>query len=165
MLGKSEWTIFFMNIQTASVRTWSFVQFILPLIHLQRQESVWRGIFKKIETKRRRCADYIGSDSNVTTQVWVTFQFVITIALSVITDHLICMECLCLFYLNHISSHLWGMYAVKHTELVPIIAVGVYFWVYNLPRLFKQSVLMRGLKTGQKIAYSNLNYKQILITL
>ncbi len=80
--------------------------------------TIRRGIFKKIETKRRRCADYIGSDSNVTTQVWVTFQFVITIALSVITDHLICTECLCLFYLNHISSHLWGMYAVKHTELV-----------------------------------------------
>ncbi len=32
----------------------------------------WLWIFKKIETKRRCCTDYIGSDSNVATQVWVT---------------------------------------------------------------------------------------------
>ncbi len=61
MLGKSEWTLFLMKNQTASVRNLSFVHFILPWIRLQtRHNLTW--IFKKIETKRQCCADYIGSD-------------------------------------------------------------------------------------------------------
>ncbi len=41
----------------------------------------------------------------------------ITIALSVINDCLICIE-LYDFYLNHSSFYLWGKYALKHTQLL-----------------------------------------------
>ncbi len=46
------------------------------------------------------------------------FYHVVTIALSVITDCLICTEYLCVLNLNHSSVHLWRMYAVKHTQLL-----------------------------------------------
>ncbi len=46
--------------------------------------------------------DYIGSDSNVT-RVSNCFYYVITIALSVITDRLICTKYLCVFALK--SQH------------------------------------------------------------
>ncbi len=45
------------------------------------------------------------------------------------------------------------MSAVKHTQLLANHSSGR---LLPLPRLFKQSVLMMGLKTGQKIAYSKL---------
>ncbi len=52
------------------------------------------------------------------TSVSNCFYYVVTIALSVITDCLICMECFCIFNLNHSSIHLLGMHAVKHTQLL-----------------------------------------------
>ncbi len=39
---------------------------------IYKQGTIRHRIFRKIETKRRCCADYSGSDSNVATQVWVT---------------------------------------------------------------------------------------------
>ncbi len=42
-----------------------------------------RRIFRKIKTKRGSCAEYIGSDSNVATQVTALLHGQVTIALSV----------------------------------------------------------------------------------
>ncbi len=50
MLGKSEWTLFF-QFQTASVRTQSYVHFILPRIHLQTKGTIQLGIFKILNLK------------------------------------------------------------------------------------------------------------------
>ncbi len=57
--GKSELTLFLM-----------FTSFYRGFVY--KQGTIRRGIFIKIETKRRCRDDYIGSDSNVNTQVWVT---------------------------------------------------------------------------------------------
>ncbi len=46
VLGKSEWTLFLMKIQTASVRTWSFVRFILPQINLQMRHNSTQDLQK-----------------------------------------------------------------------------------------------------------------------
>ncbi len=43
------------------------------------------------------------------------FYYVVTIALTLLKDRLICIELLMHFDLNHSSVHLWGMYAVKTT--------------------------------------------------
>jgi len=45
------------------------------------------------------------------------FYYVVTIALSVITDRLICIELFMCFNINHCSIHLWGMYTVKQTTV------------------------------------------------
>ncbi len=74
VLGKTELTLVLMMCQTASVRTRSFIHFILQTKH----NSTWD--FQKD-------SNYVGSDSQSrTTQVWLTFYYVVTIALSVITD-------------------------------------------------------------------------------
>ncbi len=59
----------------------------------------------------------------------------------------------CFYYM--IVWYVLSIYAESNTHnYKPITAVGgVYFWVNNPPRLLKQIILMRGLKTGQKIAY------------
>ncbi len=96
--GKSGWILVLMKCQTVSVRTWSFVYFILPRIRLQtRHKLIW---------------DPTILDRNVMSQhtsVSNCFHYVVTIVLSVITDHLICTEYLCAFNLNHCSIHLWRM--------------------------------------------------------
>ncbi len=51
------------------------------------------------------------------TSVRNCFHYVVPIALSVITDRLICTEYLCVFNLNHCSVHLWRMWAVKQKVL------------------------------------------------
>ncbi len=78
-----------MKYQTMSVRTWSFVHFIVDSFTNKAQ----RRIFRKIETKRQCCVDYIGFDSNVT--VFITRS---SIALPVVRDRLICIE-----YLIHVG--------------------------------------------------------------
>ncbi len=73
-----------------SVGTWCFVHFTVGLFTNKAQ---FDRIFRTIETNRRCCADYIGSDSHVSnTSVSNCFYYVVTIALSVITDNLICIE-------------------------------------------------------------------------
>ncbi len=42
---------------------------------LYKQGTIRHRIFRKIETKRRRCADFIGSDSNVTTPTQVHWKY------------------------------------------------------------------------------------------
>ncbi len=44
------------------------------------------------------------------------FYYIITIALS--AKQIVWYKYLCVFNLNHSSVHLWGMYAVKHTQLL-----------------------------------------------
>ncbi len=53
-LGNSGWTLFLKKFQTVSVRTCSLVHFILPWIYKQ---GTIRQYFRKINTKRRCCAD------------------------------------------------------------------------------------------------------------
>ncbi len=110
-LGKSGWTLFLMKIQTASVRTWSFVHFILLQIRLQTRNNLTQDFKKDWNLKTMLC-EYIRSDSNVAKQVWVTY-YMITIALLL----LVLYEYLCVFNLNHSSVHLWRMYTVKHTTI------------------------------------------------
>ncbi len=69
------------------------------------------GIFRKIETKRRCCADYIGSDTNWVT-VFITWSLLLCLLLQII------WYVLSVFDLNHSNVHLWGMYPVKHTQLL-----------------------------------------------
>ncbi len=103
VLGKSGLTLFFMKFQTASVRTWSFVNFIY------KQGTIRHRLFRKIETKRQCCTDYIGSDSNVAphTSMSNCFYHMVTIALSV--KQINWYEYLCDFNLNHSCIHLWKM--------------------------------------------------------
>ncbi len=110
--------LFLMKYQTASVRTWSFVHFILPHNRLQTRHTS-KGIFKDIETKRRCCVTIL--DPTVMphhTSVSNCFYYVITIDLSFITDRLKCTEYVCIFDWNHSSVHLWRIKAVKHTQLL-----------------------------------------------
>ncbi len=77
------------------------------------------GIFKRIETKRRCFADYIGSNSSVATQVGVTVFIMWSLLLRVyrLFDMNV-MSCLRITHdLNHSSVHL-GMYNVKYIELL-----------------------------------------------
>ncbi len=108
-LEKSEWTLFLMKIQTASVRTWSFVHLILLQIRLQTRHN-WTQDFPKIETKWRCCADFIGSNSNVATQVWVTVFITWSLLLCLFLQIVwYVLSYLCVFDLNHSSVHLWRM--------------------------------------------------------
>ncbi len=68
--------------------------------------------FHKNVTKRRRCADYIESNSNVVTHkcdwvtVFITWSLLLFILLQIVWYVLSCFS---IFYLNHSSVHLWGM--------------------------------------------------------
>ncbi len=109
-LGKSGWTLFLMKIQIASVRTSFYRGFVY------KQGRLRHRIFKNIETKRWWCANYIGSDSNGTTwvTVFITWSLLLCLFLQIAWYVL---SYLCVFWPKHHSSiHLWGMYAVKHTQ-------------------------------------------------
>ncbi len=108
-LGKSRWTC-------ARPHQWElsplFTSFYRGFVY--KQGTIRHRIFRKIETKRRCCADYTGSDSNVATQVWVTV--IITCSLLCLLLQIIWYEYLCIFNIHN---------------CLPITAVGVYFRVYN----------------------------------
>ncbi len=70
--------------------------------NLVQQGTIRHRIFREIETKRRCYAEYI--ESGVAPHK--CFHYVVTIALSVITDCLICTEYLCSFNLNQSSVYL-----------------------------------------------------------
>ncbi len=74
-----------MKFQTTSVRTWSFIHFILPWIRLQTRQFD-TGLKLK---------DYA-------VPTMLDFCLFCHLSLSVITDHLICTQYLCVFNLNHI---------------------------------------------------------------
>ncbi len=95
-----------MKIQTSSVRTWSFVHFILPWICLQTRQFD-TGFSEGLKLKDDAVLTIL--DQTVMSQhtsVSYCFNYVVTIALSVIADRLICIEYLCVFDLNHSSVHL-----------------------------------------------------------
>ncbi len=125
-----------MKFQTTSITTWSFVHLILPWIRLQTSTIQCR-IFRKIETKRRCCADYIGSDSYVATQVRATV-FIPWLLLNRSFDISICV-----FTLNHNSMHLWRLKTVKHTQVLANHSSGRL--LSSLQSITpKQSILMGG---------------------
>ncbi len=90
---------------------------------MSKQGTIQRRIFRKIETKRRCCADYIGSDS--ITSVSNCFYYMIAIDLSVITDRLICTEYLCIVNLSRPSMKDVG--CQTKTTVSQSWQVGVYF--------------------------------------
>ncbi len=72
-------------------------------------KAIRSRIFKKIETKRGCCADYIGSDSNVTTQAQVTLFIKWSLLLCLLNRSFDMYWVICVFDLNHSSVRLWGM--------------------------------------------------------
>ncbi len=81
------------------------------------------------------------------------FHYVITIALSFLTDRLIYSEYLCVFDLNHSGVNLWRMYAVKHSQQ----------WAFTSESTILHTCSNRAfwwgeLNTGQKNSLLLLNY-------
>ncbi len=106
---------FLMKIQSMSATIRPPLLSFLQRIRLQTRHNSTHDTW--FETNRRCCVKYIESDSNVATHKCNCFYYVVTLAWSVITDCLICIE-LCIFDLNHSSVHLWGIYAVQHTQVL-----------------------------------------------
>ncbi len=110
---------------------------------------------------KKQCLHCLPSDPTVRKE-WIDYfvsncvHCVFTIALSLLTDlyrvfwHV--LSCLCVSDLNHSSIYLWGIYTVKHTQLLANHNSDIYYnpTIYNPPHWWG------GLKTGQKIAYSKL---------
>ncbi len=123
-LGKSEWNIFNEDPDSANKNL------VLCSLHFTadsftNKAQIRCGIFKKIETKRRCCADYIWSDSNVTTQVWVTVFITWSLLLCLFYRSFdMYWVIFAFFYLNHSSVHLQWMYAVKLTQLLASRSIG-----------------------------------------
>ncbi len=90
-------------------------------------------------------------DPTVCRKTSYCFHYMVTLLLSLLRDRLICIK-LCMWIWRKSQQHP-SMRNVRceHTQLLANHSSGRLH-----PRLFKQSVLMRGLKTGQKIAYSKL---------
>ncbi len=91
MLGKSESTLFLMKIQNTSVRNLSFVHFILPQIHLHTRHDFYVGFSKRLKLKDDAVPTILDPMWHHTS-VSNCFYYVITIALSLLTDRLICIE-------------------------------------------------------------------------
>ncbi len=72
-------------------------------------ETFRHRIFREIEKERDNAVSTLLDPTVILqhTSVSNCFYYVITIVLSVITERLICTEQLCIFNLNHISTHLW----------------------------------------------------------
>ncbi len=94
----------------SSVRTLSFVHHRF----FYKQSTIWGGIFRKSETKRLYCADYIGSDTNVAIDKCEVTAFNMCSLLLRLLQQIINIY----WVFNHSSFHIWGMYAVKHTQVL-----------------------------------------------
>ncbi len=87
-----------------------FTLFYHRLIY--KQGTIRRRISRKIETKRRCCANCIRSDSNVTTHMWVTVFITWSLLICLMLQS---VDTLSTGYLwnfmesNHSSVHLWRM--------------------------------------------------------
>ncbi len=143
---------FLMKIQSMSATIRPPLLSFLQRIRLQTRHN---SIFKKIETKRRCCVKYIESDSNFTTHKCNCFYYVVTFVWSVITDCLNYIE-LCIFDLNPSSIHLWGIYAVQHTQVLANHSSGRLLQSPQSATPIQTERSDEGLKTGQKISYSKL---------
>lgn len=93
--GKSSWTL-------ASVRTWSHVHFILLRVHLQISNST--GLSERLKLNANAVLTIL--DLIVMSHHTSLSTLMVTIALHVITDCLICIDYLYIFKLNHSSVHL-----------------------------------------------------------
>ncbi len=76
-----------MKFQTVSVRTWSFFQFVL--LRFTSKEKLETGFSERLKLKDDAVATILDT-MQYHTSVSNCFHYVINIALSVITDHLIC---------------------------------------------------------------------------
>ncbi len=85
------------------------------------------------------------------TQVWTTVFIMWSLLLCLLNRLYLC-------FLTEITaaSICEGCRLSNIHNYYPIIAVGVYFWVYNPPCLFKQSVLMRGVKNRTEVSANSL---------
>ncbi len=77
------------------------------------------GFSKRLKIKRRCCAILDPTVmSQIATQVWVTvfisWSLLLCLFLQIVW-YVLSYSC---FYLNHSSVHLWGIYTVKHTQLI-----------------------------------------------
>ncbi len=85
--------------------SWFYVHNILPQIYVQTKHNATQD-FQKILIKLDAVLTIMDSMSH---HKCYCFYYVITIALSVITDCLIYTKYLCIFNIKHSSVHIWKM--------------------------------------------------------
>ncbi len=79
-----------------SVRTWSFVHFILTVDLFTNKKQFDAGFSERLKIKDKPVSA-IWNPTEMSHQCSICFYYVVTIALSVITDSLIFNEYLCFF--------------------------------------------------------------------
>ncbi len=143
-----------MKIQTASVRTWSFVHFILPQIRLQTSHNSTQDFQKEWNWKTMLCWIYWIQQYCRNTKVWVT---------DVITWSLL----LCLLNRSFDMYWVFMRFKPKSQQRPSMKDVGCQRyttisqsqqWVFTsestIRRAYSNSAFWwGGLKTGQKISY------------